>query len=151
MSEKSERAAREIEKLLKERDLFIDGGFLRTILAYEFEGGDAPCPNTRSPCDAEPTVQPAGSANFTPKEILDWLREHPGACPICGAWETRARESLDLFKAVTEDRNKLRQELLDAKHKAYSDYREYVGLISQNESLRRQVDDLQRRLSAEFD
>lgn len=42
---------------------------------------------------------------------------------------------------------RLRKELLEAKHKNYTDYREYVGLLSQNESLRRQVDELKRQVS----
>jgi hypothetical protein len=74
-----------------------------------------------------------GTANFTPREIINWLREHPSQCPICGG------EEAALIR--------VRQELLEAKHKAYTDYREYVGLISQNESLRRQIDELKQRLA----
>jgi hypothetical protein len=176
MSEKSEKAAREIEALLKEHGLFIDDRELRHILVEEFEkGGDVKCnPTKENPGDlsgnAEPTVQPAGSAeyyvkrkpgieciaspscyvpvgsaNFTPKEIINWLREHPGACPICGGKPPRlATDELAYLRLCVP---KLREQLLTAKNKAYTDYREYVGLVSQNEALRRQVDELQHQIT----
>jgi hypothetical protein len=123
--------------------------------------------------NAEPTVQPAGSANFTPKEIINWLREHPGACPICGGDELLIKHQAEAWVRVCtlcmmlgadntlpgkvacdqienfirmlhSQRARLRAQLLEAKKKNYTDYCEYVGLISQNESLRRQIDELNK-------
>jgi hypothetical protein len=157
MSQRSERAAREIEALLRAEDLEIDPEVLRDILKEEFEGGDVECKATPvdssvSQSDAAPTVQSAGAANPNLRFEVDYLKRY--VTQLKAELDLRDKREAEVMlkwlKKLSDqidEKEKLQGQLLDAKNKAYTDYREYVGLVSQNEALRREVEELHRKLS----
>lgn len=153
MSEQSERAAREIEALLKKEDLYIDGGDLRDILAEEFEkGGDAtwsstpvqdglmPTVESEPISNAAPTVQ-APSAADMPAEEVEKMRER-----LKGIEETEPRVP---YQAPSAAERLLDRQ--DADHAKYIDWatRELKAQIADRHRLQNELIEAQSQLAAE--